>query len=127
MNELMDVEEINKTVAMEGDYKKFTYKDIECEIKRVPWSGHLCGYLHTGGLTDKERDIVDYNFYFGITYEQDGVYGFDCAHFRDIMPNTMQDMYNTSGSNDTYKTMGYVENILKETIDELKKREKEQD
>lgn len=122
MNKLMDVEEIQKTVAMEGDYKKFTYKGIECEIKRVSWSGHLCGYIHTGGLTDKEKDIVEHSFYFGITYEQDGVYGFDCAHFGDILPHTMQDMHSNSGSNDTYKTMEFVENILKETIDELRKK-----
>lgn len=119
----MNAEETRKIVAMEGDYKKFNYKGIECEIKRVPWSGHLCGYLHIEGITDKEKDIVDYNFHCGITYEQDGVYGFDCAHLGDILPHRMYDRYNIFTASDTYKTMEYVENVLKETIDELKKEE----
>lgn len=123
----MNMEQINElkeAIKNEGNFKSQTYKGIKYEIVRHEHLGHLCGYLHYMPKNEKERDITENNFHGGITYENDGVIGFDCAHASDLsllkieldkkfgfnMPRFL---------NPEYRTMQYVEDILKKTIDNI--------
>ena len=119
MYELTVRYEIENRIEEEGDYKKFIYHDVVCEIKRIEGMGHLCGYLHLGDLVEEARDIVDEHFHCGITFENKGVYGFDCTHSFDISPTHIHDDTYHCFYGATYKTMKYVERCLKRTVDEL--------
>ncbi len=118
------INELKDAIKEEGNFKSQTYKGIKYEIVRHEHLGHLCGYLHYMPKNEKERDIIENNFHGGITYENDGVIGFDCAHASDLsllkieldkkfgfnMPKFL---------NPEYRTMQYVEDILKKTIDNI--------
>ena len=119
MKTLTDKNDIIEVIKIEGDYKEFTYKTIKCEIKRVSGLNHLCGYLHLHNATEEQRKIIDDNFHLGITYKKNGVYGFDCAHICDVVPSEHQLNYWFISGDETYKTMEYVEDCLKHTIDDL--------
>ena len=119
MKTLSDKNDIIEAIKIEGDYKEFTYKTIKCEIKRVSGLNHLCGYLHLHNATEEQRKIIDDNFHLGITYKKNGVYGFDCAHICDVVPSEYQLNYWFISGDETYKTMEYVEDCLKHTIDDL--------
>lgn len=119
MYELTERYEIEQQIEEEGDYKEFIYHDVVCEIKRIKGMGHLCGYLHLNGVAEDVRDIISGHFHCGITYENDYVYGFDCAHVGDINPAHLQNDAYPHWPGETYKTMAYVECCLKRTIDEL--------
>ncbi len=124
MKTLTYKDDIIEAMKTEGNYKEFTYKTIKCEIKRVSGLNHLCGYIHLNNVTNQQREIINDNFHLGITYEKGNVYGFDCAHVCDVVPSEHQMNYWFMSGNETYKTMEYVEDCLKRTIDELIKNEK---
>jgi len=119
MYELTDRDEIEQKIKEEGDYKKFVYHDVVCEIKRIKGMGHLCGYLHLDGVAEDARDIISEHFHRGITYEQEDVYGFDCTHVGDLTPSHLERYEMRFSDYETYKTMAYVERCLKRTINEL--------
>lgn len=119
MYELTDRYEIENRIKEEGDYKKFVYHNVVCEIKRIKGMGHLCGYLHLGIVAEAAREIVNEHFHCGITFENNGVYGFDCTHVGDINPAYLHDDTYLHGYGATYKTMAYVEQCLKMTVDAL--------
>lgn len=99
------------------------YKGYKYEIIRVSHSGHLCGYIYMDKATDKEFEIMESNFHGGVTWgfgvePQQGKYGFDCAHYYDLRPlELFAGMDIVEGME--YRTMNYVEECLKNTIDLL--------
>lgn len=129
----MNMEQINEmkeAIKNEGNFKSQTYKGFKYEIVRHEHLGHLCGYLHYTPKNEEERDIIDNVFHRGITYENDGVIGFDCAHAIDLSPmkiemNEKFGLGTPTFLNPKYRTMQYVEDILKRTIDKLVNRKSE--
>ncbi|TDM18093.1 hypothetical protein [Macrococcoides canis] len=120
----MELKEMKELVKKEGNFKSRMYKGIRYEIVRYEHLGHLCGYLHYIPKNDEERDAIDYIFHRGITYENDGVIGFDCAHAIDLSPKKIEMAEKFMLGTPTllkpeYRTMQYVEDILKRTIDKL--------
>lgn len=120
----MELKEMKELVKKEGNFKSRMYKGIRYEIVRYEHLGHLCGYLHYIPKNDEERDVIDYIFHRGITYENDGVIGFDCAHATDLSPMKIEidgkfGLGIPTFLKPEYRTMQYVEDILKRTIDKL--------
>lgn len=120
----MELKEMKELVKNEGNFKSRMYKGIRYEIVRYEHLGHLCGYLHYTPKNEEERDIIDNVFHRGITYENDGVIGFDCAHATDLSPKKIEMAEKFMLGTPTllkpeYRTMQYVEDILKKTIDKL--------
>lgn len=126
----MELKEMKELVEKEGNFRSQIYKGIRYEIVRHEDLGHLCGYLHYTPKNEGERDIIENNFHGGITYENDGVIGFDCAHATDLSPKKIEMDENfglgtPTFLNPKYRTMQYVEDILKRTIDKLVDRKSE--
>lgn len=126
----MELKEMKELVKKEGNFRSQIYKGIRYEIVRHESFGHLCGYLHYNPKNDEERDIIDNVFHRGITYENDGVIGFDCAHAIDLSPMKIEmdekfGLGTPTFLNPEYRTIQYVEDILKRTIDKLVDRKSE--
>lgn len=126
----MELKEMKELVKKEGNFRSQIYKGIRYEIVRHEHLGHLCGYLHYTPKNEGERDIIDNVFHRGITYENDGVIGFDCAHATDLSPKKIEmdekfGLGTPTFLNPKYRTMQYVEDILKRTIDKLVDRKSE--
>ena len=120
----MELKEMKELVEKEGNFRSQIYKGIRYEIVRHESFGHLCGYLHYNPKNDEERDIIDNIFHRGITYENDGVIGFDCAHAIDLSPKKIEMAEKFMLGTPTllkpeYRTMQYVEDILKRAIEKL--------
>ena len=105
MNELPD-----GAWSGEPDFLEFRAFGFECHAKRHDSMGHLCGYIQVDAdhpwhaLTYDEVDVCVHG---GLTFSEDGWFGFDCAHAGDLVPK----MYALKGghySGETYKGMGYV-------------------
>lgn len=120
--EVVDKEEIFKLIENEGNEKRFTYKGVNCEIVRIPTTKHLCGYLYLEDVTGNTEEVINDNFYCGVTYQTNEKIGFDCAHVGDITPGSYE-LYKEFNyepfHNATYKTMDFVKYYLENTIDEL--------
>lgn len=112
------MKEIFELIKREGDTKEWIYTcengiDFKCYIRRVPRSGHLCGYVHLTQDNDYygyEYDDIPVNCHGGLTYgsehENEWVIGFDCAHLGDLQPfYTDMELYGNTG---TYRDMEYV-------------------
>lgn len=126
----MELKEMKELVEKEGNFRSQIYKGIRYEIVRHESFGHLCGYLHYNPKNDEERYVIDNVFHRGITYENDGVIGFDCAHAIDLSPmkiemNEKFGLGTPSFLKSEYRTIQYVEDILKRTIDKLVDRKSE--
>lgn len=122
MKELTSRYEIERRTKEEGDEKMFVYQGVTCEIKRIGRMGHLCGYLHLSGLTEDMKNEINEKFHHGITYEDSEKVGFDCMHVGDIQPAYFDNEYELHWPGETYKTMAYVEDCLKRTVDGLLKK-----
>ncbi|MEB8172191.1 hypothetical protein NGH30_10240 [Macrococcus caseolyticus] len=126
----MELKEMKELVKKEGNFRSQIYKGIRYEIVRHESFGHLCGYLHYNPKNDEERDVIDCIFHRGITYENEGIIGFDCAHAIDLSPKKIEMAEKFMLGTPTllkpeYRTMQYVEDILKRTIDKLVNRKSE--
>lgn len=120
--EIVGKEQILKYIEKEGDEKRFSYKGVDCEIIRIQSMKHLCGYLYLQNTTISMEEVINENFYCGITYQSDQKIGFDCAHISDITPGSYgmyEDFNYELFYNATYKTMDFVRDYLENTIDEL--------
>ena len=112
------VDEMERMIDREGNKKTFKHKDYLCEIRRVKQSGHLCGYVtlkeSDEGFDAKKTSEVDTLYYThgGVTFVADGMIGFDCAHSGDL---TLTATFNPA----VYRDMGYVEDSLKELVEEI--------
>ena len=112
----------------EPDNVDFEYKGYRCLIRRIPYFGYLCGYLNlppSSHFFGKDYDDIPLIPHGGLTFAQpnDGnwVIGFDCAHAFDLMPG-MDISFEKYAS---YKTIEYVEQNLKDMIDDLIELERE--
>ena len=115
---IKEKESILKKINSEGDTKEWVYTcnngiEFKCYIRRVPRSGHLCGYVHLTPDNDYygyEYDDIPVNCHGGLTYasehDNEWVIGFDCAHLGDLQPfYTDHELYGNTG---TYRDMEYV-------------------
>lgn len=115
-----------------GYSKEQDYKDYHIAIYRTGKYGHLCGYIFIEVDEDsKTYDIINEHFHGGITLYKNHVVGFDCTHSWDFSLkyyDTMVEMGNPyvapPNEFEVYRTVDYVENCLKETVDALIKSQK---
>ena len=121
---------INSLMKLEGDKKEFKYRGFRCLIKRHKRLGHLCGYIELpkhhnlyGVDYDEIEETYDYELpvHGGLTFSgrlvgEDGyLIGFDCAHAGDYIP--LDPLSSQLNLGETYRTMRYVEDMLKEMVD----------
>jgi hypothetical protein len=121
-------------IKVEGNTKEWIYIckngiEFRCYIRRVPRSGHLCGYVHLTPDNDYfgyEYDDIPVTCHGGLTYASDHdnewVIGFDCAHYDDLQPfYTDQDIY---GDNRVYKDMEFVTEECESICEQLSTKSK---
>ena len=131
---IKEKESILKKINSEGDAKEWVYTckngiEFKCYIRRVPRSGHLCGYVHLTPDNDYygyEYDDIPVNCHGGLTYasehDNEWVIGFDCAHLGDLQPfYTDMEIY---GNNGSYKDMEYVKKECEFICDQLSTKSK---
>lgn len=93
------MKDILKLVKKEGDRKNWTYTtknglEFDCSIRRVSYSGHLCGYVTLTPDNDyfgMEYGDIPVDCHGGLTYANSSnsstwVIGFDCSHLGDLQP-----------------------------------------
>ncbi len=128
MISVKEKKELIKTILREGNEKKFNYKGYDCLIKRMENRWHLCGYIKYKPQDEKEWDMFNKNFHWGVTYDNyDGGWlgeawiGFDCMHLEDKTPHDVlfEEQWVPKWEGAAYRTMGYVEECLKNAVDEL--------
>ena len=122
---------MEKEWLKEPNRKEFTYKGYHCVIQRHMQLGHLCGYVN---LPKSSKFYgVDYYKISNISVHGDLTYsnwsdstkkswriGFDCAHFDDFSP---YGMFAQTGT--VYRNINYVENQIKQMVDQIIELEKE--
>ena len=124
------MKEIFDLIKKEGDTKEWIYTcengiQFKCYIRRVPRSGHLCGYVHLTPDNDYygyEYDDIPVNCHGGLTYgsehDNEWVIGFDCAHYQDLQPfYTEQELY--SGSENQYRDMEFVKHQCESICEQI--------
>lgn len=88
---------------------RFEHCGYACRITRNAVMGHLCGYVtlpkdHPWRTCD-DVDNIPARVHGGLTYcGEDGVIGFDCAHYGDLSPKTGIRYH----GNEIYRHMEYV-------------------
>ena len=137
----MTREELNTILQKEGNYKAFEYKGYKCRILRM-WEGmdpkyrlfYLCGYVlltERDKYYGKDADTIPYDAHGGLNYSNKRLYmqpeegrwiGFDCAHACDI---SIPCQLNCELSSAVYRTMDYVEQELKQLVDQVLSDRKE--
>ncbi len=115
----MTDKKISELIELEGTEKYFLYREIKCEIVRNKDLLHLCGYVliptHSKFATSNYQDIpikVHQGLSLGVILKEYNRIGFACDHIWDFVP-----YYPTKGG--TYRTMQYVEEQLKQMVDQL--------
>jgi hypothetical protein len=114
-------EEIMSIIESEGNTHSFTYRGINCSMKRnslLVW----CGYMDV-----PEEVIMEIYVHGGITYdniEENGLrrYGFDCGHLHDLVPYTLElDSFPRASFVDTdiYRTKTYAILETKGMVDQV--------
>ena len=102
----------------EEDRKEWVAHGLACEIMRAPKLRHLCGYVglpRTHPNFGDGYDDIDVDVHGGLTYAEEGTavthsaglwwVGFDCAHFGDLVPSSVDGGYSDDG---VYRDMEYV-------------------
>lgn len=117
----------------EPDYLEWVDEEtgFVCDIKRNHYLGNLCGYVtvpNLNGICDDDYcDHLGIQVHGGITFsmKKDGghVFGFDCAHSGDLLPNDFKFKIPREFrliSDCTYKNIEYVKHECKELAKQLK-------
>lgn len=123
MENFNEVRQLLAQIISEGNGKSGEYKGFRWSIERIHHGGHLCGYIHFDeDATEEQYEIMESNFHGGVSWGLDGhasegKYGFDCAHGCDLAPYEL--FTNMDTRVEAYRSMDYVENVLKGTIDAL--------
>ena len=119
---------MDKKWETEPNDKEFDSNGYKCVVKRHPSLGHLCGYVHIpkshplwGKSYDELYELgVNVDVHGGLTFsDQEGdawVFGFDCAHFGDLVPSTLAHDF---GIGDVYRDMEYVTAETKSLAEQL--------
>jgi hypothetical protein len=123
--------EILDKIKQEGNFKKFNYKGLDCEIFRNEL-GILCGYLTIpkfSKLYQMNMNELPVNPHGGITYhsqDNSGLkIGFDCGHAGDLIPyignfeKNMYRIYAYGNKINTYRNMEYVEQELYTMVNDI--------
>jgi hypothetical protein len=126
---------LHELIKKEGDAKEWTYTckngiQFKCYIRRVPRSGHLCGYVHLTPDSDfygYEYDDIPIDCHGGLTYasehDDEWVIGFDCAHMGDYQPfYTDMEWYN--GNESQYRDMEFVTKECQSICEQLSTKSK---
>lgn len=118
-------------IAEEGNEHRWTYRGIECEVKRFENTGHWCGYVripdgHPWRHFPRSYDDLPVEVHGGLTYrrdrEEDGYWiGFDCGHAGDLTPSYLlqEDLPATPMPGDVYRTRAYTEAECQELADQI--------
>ena len=131
----MTREELNSILQKEGNYKAFEYKGYKCRILRMGEGMapeyrlfNLCGYVlltKEDKYYGKDADAIPYAAHGGLNYSSHKLsnqpeewwwIGFDCGHGCDI---SMPYQLNCELSSAVYRTMDYVEQELKQLVDQI--------
>ena len=123
---------MNKEWLTEPNDKEFESNGLKCIIHRHPSLKHLCGYIAVplghklyGVDYSKLYDWMDIQVHGGLTYAgkkgDDWLFGFDCAHWHDLIPSSIENGYHEPG--DIYRNMAYVESELHCLAEQLQKEE----
>lgn len=137
MNHLFDNlnnKKLSKKLQNEDNFELFKHKELLCLVKRIPYYGHLCGYVAVnekhplykldyadiydkdilinvhGGLTYSDKNLISQEVFKNLWW-----FGFDCNHFRDIAPFVIN---NYSAEND-YRDFEYVKDETKKLAEQL--------
>lgn len=108
----------------EGDEWNGHIKNFQVTIKRMPYQGHLCGYVDfRRRLSRTEYQKIHSVAHGGITFIDGTVYGFDCAHSGDFIPG-MENLYavlgiDRTGKSNVYRDKKYVLSVLENMINQL--------
>ena len=109
-------------------YKAFDYRGYTLRVIRARTYSYLCGYIEMDVEEESNTyNIIDREFHGGITFNRDGMVGFDCNHSDDFnlafydMGMKMSDPLLMTPPNEyqTYKSIGYVEQNLRCTVDAI--------
>lgn len=103
----------------------FFCEGYRCEIKRHSDLGFLLGYVYIPASHPDfglHYDEVDVTVHGGLTYSEDGCFGFDCGHAGDLTP-AFENFLSKDRFHDVYRNMAYVELQLRRLAEQFKKRE----
>lgn len=124
----IDKENAEMEMLGKAYYKAFDYRGYTLRVIRARTYSYLCGYIEMDVEEESNTyNIIDREFHGGITFNRDGMVGFDCNHSDDFnlafydMGMKMSDPLLMTPPNEyqTYKSIGYVEQNLKCTVDML--------
>lgn len=135
-NELCEKQKrILKAAGHRGTWNKepnlleWQYAGLPCAIVRMPETLHWCGYVgvsssHPFYLKDYD-EVRDISVHGGLTYSDVRIeadkfwfFGFDCAHFMDLVPGTL--LHRSSlPVNDVYRNMNFVKAETEELARQL--------
>ena len=127
---------ILELVKSEGDNKQWVYTcknglEFECFVRRVKYSGHLCGYVTLTTDNDffgLEYDDIPVDCHGGLTYASnqgpDWVIGFDCAHYGDCQPFYNEEWALYSGRNAVYRDMEFVSRECESICEQISEKSK---
>lgn len=127
---LANARKVLKPWESEPDSLSFEHRGIECRIRRMSWSGHLCGYARLPDAHPWVAYSLDYppaRVHGGITYGprvldgEEGIWiGFDCAHSGDLTPKApLRDQHGT------YRDLAYVRAECESLAEQIRAAEAE--
>lgn len=99
-----------REIELEPDIEEVGYRHgFKYEIVAMRDMGHRCGYItlpdDMKNMQFYQTDLVDAHG--GITYQEDNVIGFDCAHHGDEKDFSIMDASSRKWYEDFYKIIGY--------------------
>ena len=102
----------------DSEPNSLTYLDqdgfnLRCAIVRTQ-SGALCGYVKLP-VGFKDFNEESFSVHGGITYNEDGWVGFDCAHSQDFIPGRP-----FSSGLSSYKTIAFVKSELESLCHQIR-------
>ncbi|QPI17174.1 hypothetical protein [Staphylococcus phage vB_StaM_SA1] len=111
------LEKENKILGVRKNKYEFEYKGYNAFIIRHEL-GFLNGYIEVGYNYNKD---VEYYSHGGITYDSNGIIGFDCCHYGDLSPEIYFSGLMMLNDDSVYRDLKYVKETLMKMIDFLVK------
>lgn len=123
----------------------FEHNGYKCQIWRVKYSGHLCGYVAVGkshrlygkGYGQLYDEGFDIEVHCGLTFasltptawdKDSGLwwFGFDCNHSCDLAPKMSEVSIGFRDPHAQYRTIGYVKRECESLADQFAEINREQ-